>query len=109
MSNLVPARYTADHLVSLPSHITFYNLDGTKRASKTLSKGDELMMPDREILGQSYLHTGDGQMLILGAGRVVLPEHAMLSSDDLLASGYEFHDGRSDFELVIPEMIKGVA
>lgn len=97
----VPARYIGHHAVSLnPGMGPYYNIDGTRRTDMMLSTGDEILMEDREVLGQSYLFDPKGQRdpLYLGIGRVVLPEHKDLDAQALAELGYEFHTGRPDIE-----------
>jgi hypothetical protein len=103
---LVPARYIGTNRIHR-NKLQGPGLDGTgrRRTSLLVEQGDILMMPAREILGQSYLFDprGVNAPLDLGVGRRVLPEHAQLSERDLALSGYEFHSGRPDFELVVIE------
>ena len=103
---MVPARYIGSnkihrHRLQGPG----YNADGTRRESPEVQYGDVLLMPAREILGQTLLFDprGVNGPLDLGPGRRVMPEHAELSDDELALLGYEFHGGRSDFALVVQE------
>ncbi len=98
VNNLVPARYVGHHPINLVAGL-YFNVDGTRRTSLAVSTGDEMMMPEREILGQTYLFdpTGNAPPLDLGVGRRVLPEHVGLSDESLALLGYEFHVGRSDW------------
>lgn len=99
---LIPARYIGNYPVSLPKGRRFYNVDGTPRTSLMLEYGDELMMPDAEIIGQTILHDPTRQTTPqhLGVGHVVKPEHASLSPEGLAELGYEFHSGRTDFQAI---------
>lgn len=99
---LIPARYIGNHAVSLPKGRRFYNTDGTLRTSSMLEHGDELLMPDAEIIGQTILHDPTRQNMPqhLGAGHVVKPEHASLSPDELAELGYQFDQGRTDFQAI---------
>jgi hypothetical protein len=100
----IPARYIGGHTVQLPAGLgPFYNIDGTRRTSLLLETGDTLMMPETEIIGQTYLFDPRGQTdpLHLGAGKRVLPEHVGLDDRELSLLGYEFHQGRPDFEPVV--------
>lgn len=101
LSGLVPARYVGDNLLQLQPG-RYYNADGTLRTSNIVSKGDVLMMPEQEIIGQTILFDprGYNNPLYLGAGHRVLPEHQGLDQRSLALLGYEHHLGRSDFELV---------
>lgn len=103
---MVPARYIGSnkihrHKLQGPG----YNADGTRRESLEIKQGDVLLMPAREILGQTLLFDPRGVEgpKDLGIGRRVKPEHVALSAEQLAVLGYEFHDGRSDFELVAAE------
>lgn len=101
----VPARYIGHHAVSLnPGMGPYYHPDGTRRTEMLLSTGDELLMEESEVLGQSYLFDPKGQRdpLYLGVGRVVLPEHKDLDAQTLAERGYEFHAGRPDMEVILP-------
>lgn len=99
-SHLIPAKYIGAHAAVLSGTGPYYNIDGTRRTSMALDTGDEIMMPDKEVLGQTMKFDPNGivEPLLLGAGRVVLPEHAQLNDQALAEEGYEFHMGRPDFE-----------
>lgn len=98
----IPARYIGKHTVVLrPLDGPFLNGAGEKLTSLILYPGDTLLMPETEILGQTFLvdlRRDGAPARHLGAGRVVLPEHDGLSDDALYALGYEFQEGRADFE-----------
>ncbi|HUY79738.1 MAG TPA: hypothetical protein VMV29_23400 [Ktedonobacterales bacterium] len=111
---LVAARYIGDYPVVLSrQHGPVYapdtvDADGTivpgVRIDGTLiGKGDQVMMPAAEVLGQTYWHDPQRQQpsLSIGVGAVVRPEHAGLSRAQLMAIGYDFHEGRRDFEAVV--------
>ena len=111
---LVAARYIGDYPVVLSrQHGPVYapdtvDADGTivpgARIDGTLiGKGDQVMMPAAEVLGQTYWHDPHQQTpsLYIGVGAVVKPEHAGLRRAELHAIGYDFHEGRSDFEAVV--------
>lgn len=103
----IPARYIGGHSVLLSAFQgPFRHADGTPLESLLITRGDTLMLGAREVLGASYKFdpTGQSDPLDLGVGRVVLPDDAELSAAELTAAGYEFHEGRSDFEpLRVPE------
>ena len=104
LKGLVPARYVGDNLLQLhPGR--YYNPDGSIRTSNIVSHGDILMMPEQEIIGQTILFDPKAvrDPLYLGTGHRVLPEHQGLDGRTLALLGYEFHEGRSDFELVKDE------
>lgn len=77
-----------------------YDGYGKPLTTNLLNPGDTLMIPDTELLGQTYKRRskGDDRVDYLGAGRIVLPEHIHLSDEELIGvHGYQFHEGRSDF------------
>lgn len=100
--NLVPARYIGNHAVELVPGLIYYNIDGTRRRNNTLEHGDTLMMRDEDVFGKTIWHDPHRQQpsRMLGIGRVVLPEHVNLSEEELSLAGYEWHEGRSDFQAI---------
>lgn len=98
----VPARYTGYGIIDLTTtgRKEWFNIDGSKRTDMSVSHGDTLMMPDYEVLGQTFLNLKGGKQLYLGAGKLVRKEDEGKSEEELKAIGYEFHEGRSDFTLV---------
>lgn len=93
----VPARYVGTHQVRLVGSLgPYFDADGNRKTDLTLSYGDTLMMPGAEVLGYTQLRQGD-QLLLLGLGKVVLPEDQTKDEAELAAIGYEFHQGRTDF------------
>lgn len=96
----IPSRYIGTHALTLVQPAR--NIDGSLRQSMALVQGDELLMPDIEVMGQTLLFDphGNKNPLFLGAGRVVLPEHANLDERELSLLGYEFHQGREDFAAI---------
>ncbi len=100
----IPARYLGPHPVRVSKQSDVRDASGTPRAGTLVAVGEVLLLPAAEVLGQTFLFdpTGQGPGLALGPGRVVLPEHAHLSDAELLARGYEFHTGRTDFAPVDP-------
>lgn len=108
-NKLVAARYIGHHAINLVAGLgPFFNADGTRRQSLTVEHGDILLMPEREILGQSFYRyedtDGKPQLEDLGPGKRIKAEHASLSDEELLHlpqhGEYEFHLGRADFEYV---------
>jgi len=102
----VPARYIGNTPIGLQDNKRDWrNIDGSKRTDLILNNGDTLMMPEEEIIGFTMLEDPHRQRdpLHLGAGRVVLPEHAGKSAEELDALGYVFNVGRSDFRLIEAE------
>lgn len=98
---MVPARYIGQHATNLVRGVRrYYNIDGTLRTKHTLEAGETLMMPAQEILGQTLLFDPHNVRppKNLGIGKRVLPEDAEKSERELSLLGYEFHQGRSDFE-----------
>lgn len=97
---LVPAKYIGGHAVELGPGLIYYNIDGTRRRKRSLEHGDTLMMRDEDIFGKTVWHDPHHQLpsKSLGIGRCILPEHAGLSREELGLAGYEFSEGRGDFE-----------
>lgn len=121
MAQLIPARYIGDYPVHLSSehgkrhgarlaegHTTYdHRIDG-----KVISKGDIVLMPAEDVLGQTFWHdpAHNQPSLRIGVGHVIMPQHAVnpvanapYSREELQALGYEFHMGRPDFEPVVPD------
>jgi hypothetical protein len=99
----VPARYIGNHIVDLQkSRRDWKHIDGTPMTNLQLSNGDVVMMPAQEVIGQTFFfdRNGNAPPLWLGYGRVVKSEHAAVPVEDLGPLGYEFHDGRPDFEVL---------
>ena len=82
----------------------YYNVDGTRRGSLSLEPGDEMLMRDEDIYGKTLWHDPQGNRpsQYIGLGKVVKPEHAGKEETELLDIGYEWHEGRRDFEPVEP-------
>lgn len=107
---MAPARYVGEHPVRIsrqhgPVHASDASAARLERRDGSLLRHSEtLLLPAAEVYGQSYLYDprGERDPLALGVGRCVLPEHAGLSPEELSAVGYEFQEGRSDFEPVQP-------
>jgi hypothetical protein len=104
-NKLVPAKYIGHHAINLVAGLgPFFNADGSRRQSLTVEYGDIILMPEREILGQSYFRSldteGHVQLVDMGAGKRVKAEHADLTDEALSQLGYEFHLGRADFQFV---------
>lgn len=108
--NKIPARYIGEHEVLLPyergpyfdgnGHPLQPSIMNASTGEKVLGLhyGDTIMMPDVEVLGQTYLiNQQTGKALHLGAGRKILKEHQGKSLEELVAMGYEFQEGRKDF------------
>jgi hypothetical protein len=101
---LVAARYKGDYPVVLSrQHGPIRDDQGQRIDGMVIGKGDVVMLPAAEVLGQTYWHDPHHQApsLYIGVGAVVRPEHAGLSRAELQAIGYDFHEGRSDFEAVV--------
>jgi hypothetical protein len=104
IAGYLPARYIGTSKMRLSRGTgPYYNLDGTRRTTLDLFTGDEMLMPERELLGQTYLHDprGELQSYHLGSGHVVLPGHEEHEPVELSALGYEFHQPRPDFLLLV--------
>jgi hypothetical protein len=100
---LVAARYIGDYPVVLSrQHGPIHDDQGARIDGMVIGKGDVVLMPAAEVLGQTYWHDPHHQApsLYIGVGAVVRPEHAGLNRAELQAIGYDFHEGRSDFEAV---------
>jgi hypothetical protein len=105
---LVPARYTGSNKVHRSKlQGPGFDANGQRRTTLLIEQNDVLMMPEREILGQTLLFDPRNVQppQDLGAGKRVKPEHAGLSDEELQGLGYEFHQGRSDFALVSPPLL----
>ena len=100
----IPARYIGMYAVALKDPKGVLDGDGNPIKTALLHAGDIIMMNEEEILGQTYFRPpyADGPLKSLGAGRVILPEHADLDAAGLERAGYQYHEGRSDFEPVVP-------
>ena len=88
MSNLVAARYIGNHPVSFPSGRRFVDPRGATISSGTIYFGDEIMMPEVEILGQSFFREPSGDLIYLGPGKTVKSEHADFTLEQLINMGY---------------------
>jgi len=101
---LAPARYIGGHAVELGPGQRYYNIDGTPRRSRMLEHGDELLMRDEDVHGKTLWHDPHYSLpsIKVGLGRVVMPQHAGLSNEELALIGYEWHMGRSDVEALEP-------
>lgn len=96
----VPARYIGEHSILLsPLGRPYFDAQGKPLQSLALRKGDTLYINEGETRGESWLHdpAREKESLWLGTGKRVLPEHAGLSPEEHEATGYEWHQGRSDF------------
>ncbi len=87
----------------LPSVVNFY-LTQTTQPVVIIEKGQELLWPEKEVLGETLMRLVVGgqvrQTWTLGAGKRYLPEHLDEQGNlkPNLPYTYEFMDGRSDFE-----------
>lgn len=106
MPKMIPCEYIGNHRIELNKYGgPYFNAKREQLLELSLTRGDTLMMPEEEIRGYTILRDMSGQSdpLNLGSGRVVLPQHMSKSDDELMAMGYQFHQGRPDFR-EIPEM-----
>lgn len=99
----IAARYIGQHEVVLSKlGGPYVDASGARLSERVLRPGDTLMVNEPEVLGETWLH--DPRHIKpsenLGSGRVVKPEHQGLSDDELSVLGYQFHAGRSDFEVL---------
>jgi hypothetical protein len=98
----IAARYIGTHAVRLvASQGPYFDAFGKRLTNLSLSYGDTLMMPVAEVLGKTQLRDGDS-LYDLGPGKVVKPEHQNKDEAELAHFGYEFHQGRPDFEPYTP-------
>lgn len=93
----IPLRLSADHG-------PYVDGQGNPLTSRDVKPGDTLMMDEEEATGVTYWHDPLGILPSekLGAGRVVKAEHQGLDMAMLQNLGYDFHDGRPDFEPYVP-------
>lgn len=101
--NMIPARYIGDTEIVLGHYGGPYkDGDGKPLTDLVLRKGDTLMMRESEVNGLTvkFDPRGVNDPEILGVGRVVLPEDTDVPEDELFLRGYQFHQGREDFEPV---------
>jgi len=80
------------------------NADGTVKESLTLEPGDEMLWRDEDVYGKTLWHDPNQNLRskYIGLGKVVTPEHAGKSEQELINIGFEFHDPRSDLEPLEP-------
>jgi hypothetical protein len=105
LGKLIPARYIAEHEVTLNKlGGPYVNGDGQPLLNLVLKCGQTLMMLEDEVIGMTWLTDPrrEKNPIYLGAGRVVLPEHSDKSPEELSVLGYQFHEGRPDFEPINP-------
>ncbi len=109
MPDLPPGKVPARYIGAIPFELPvwggpYLNVDGSRRKKLTLYQGDELLWEAHNVLGQTHLRQkATGKRYFLGYGRKVLPEHATLSDEELAVLGYEFDEGRPDFEPITPD------
>jgi hypothetical protein len=104
MGKFLPARYIGEQELTLSKYGGPYlDGDGRPRPDLFLHKGDVIMMTEDEVVGFTVLldprHINDPVQL--GPGRVVLDEHRGKSTAELAVIGYQYHEGRPDFEPVV--------
>jgi hypothetical protein len=97
------ARYKG-YGTGLRKGIDYRNTDGSKRESLSLEPGDELLIQDEDVYGKTLWHDpqGNRRSEYIGLGKVVKPEHAGKSDQELREIGYEWHAPRPDVEPVEP-------
>lgn len=104
---MIPARYVHEHEGLLSSYGGPYkDANGKPLASLLLHKGDTLMVNEHEVRGFTVLRDPrhEQEPKQLGVGRVVLPEHQYKSEEELYNLGYQFHQGSSMWEEVLPSV-----
>jgi hypothetical protein len=105
MGKSIPARYTGAHELMLSSHNGPYlNGDGLPLRDFRLLPGAVIMMNEDEVIGHTVLldPRREKDPEYLGSGRVVRKEDEGKSLVELIITGYQFHEGRPDFEPVEP-------
>lgn len=105
MPKMIPCEYIGEHRIDLHKYGgPYFDAKGKQITELSLIKGDTLMMPEEEVRGFTILldPAATRDPLYVGIGKVVLSEHVGLPEDQLLALGYQFHQGRPDFR-VIPD------
>lgn len=103
MGNLIPARYVGGHEIKLSEYNGPYlNGDGFPLRNLLLRPGEVIMMYEEEVVGHTLLidPRREKDPEYLGVGRVVRKEHEGKSLVELIILGYQFHEGRPDFEPV---------
>lgn len=100
----VPARYLGHPVVLKEGQGRLYDGDGNALSSHLMVAGQTLLIPDTELYGMTYKRTTrqTDDRTLLGAGRIILPEDVGKSAEELMMAGYEFHEGRPDFEPYVP-------
>jgi len=93
----IPAQYIGTDEVYLEDLTNLRDGSGNPLTKSTLSTGDTLMMEDFDVLGETYIYDADNNPTYLGTGRVILPQDAGLTDQQLAQRGYRFSSGRSDF------------
>lgn len=103
MPKMIPCEYIGDYKIDLHKYGgPYFNAKGQQITELSLIKGDTIMMPEEEIRGYTILRdlAALNDPLYVGVGKVVLSEHAGKTDDELLAMGYQFHQGRPDFRAI---------
>lgn len=104
-SKLIPARYKGEHEIKLSEYSGPYlNGDGLPLRDLLLRPGAVIMMSEDEVIGHTLLTDPrrEKDPEYLGSGRVIKDEHQGKNLQELIVLGYQFHDGRPDFEPVEP-------
>jgi hypothetical protein len=80
------------------------NADGTLKKGVSLEPGDEMLWRDEDVYGKTLWHDPNQNLRskYIGLGKVVTPEHAGKSEQELIEIGFEFHSPRSDLEPLEP-------
>lgn len=98
---MIPARYIGQTDIIL-AHFGGPYRDGNGKPLEDLvvRHGDTLMMREGEVSGFTikFDPRGEANAEYLGIGEVVKPEDQGKERDVLLREGYQFHQGREDFE-----------
>jgi hypothetical protein len=101
MGKLIPARYIAEHEVVLSKFGGPYLDEHGKPLEKlVLRKGDIIHMDEHEVIGSTWLLDlrAEKDPQYIGVGKRY---PANMSDAEAQNIGYQYHEGRRDFEAVV--------
>lgn len=104
MGKRIPARYIGEIEVVLSQHGGPYqDGNGLPLKERILRPGETLMMDEGEVNGHTIIldPRHEQEPVHVGVGRCVLPIHKDKSAAELERLGYQFHEGRRDFEAIV--------
>jgi hypothetical protein len=102
----VPARYVGETPIVLsPVGRPYFDANGKPLKSLALRTGGTLYVNEGEARGESWWHDPRRveDSVRVGTGKVIMEKHEDVPADQLEQIGYEWHQGRSDFEEILPE------